>query len=293
MKRVMKIKAKHGERGVTLLEMLFAIALSSLVLGGLIHQYSSSVSLSYDQNIRIAANLEVQAILQTIGSELRMLGNGVPFDQANFQIGEDTLSDPSVTEPIQVATATANHISFRLNETGDVYLLTQNFVPSSRTIYLTSVAGLAVNDPIYITNSVISGDDGLYGVIESVDTGSSSITIAAGYQVSPETTSFGVASVLEEVPLVTFDSPADGSGITRDSGFGPVLMGANSTMTLEYLDHNGDTVALPLTNLSVMGALRAIRVTVTMPSSKRLSSGEPYTATATQVFGIRNLNYVF
>lgn len=286
-------QAHRRHQGFTLLEALFVLAISTGLFLGLMRQYSNSARLAYDQNIRISTSLQVQAIVQTIGSELRMLGNGVPFDQANFQIGENVLSDPTVTEPLLVSTANAHHISIRLNETGDVYLLTQTFVPSTKTVYLTSVEGLAANDPIYITNSVVAGNDGFYGVIESVNTSAKSIRIADGYQVHPQTLSFGVASVLEEVPLVTFDSPANQSGITRDSGFGPVLLGEGSTMTLEYLGNNGASVALPLTNYKVINELRAIRVTVSMPSKKHLHDGEHYTATATQTFGIRNLNYVF
>jgi len=279
--------------GFTLLEMLVSLSVSGLIFAGLMRQYSSSAIMARDQKIRIAANLEVQAIVQTMGLELRMLGNGVPFDQANFQIGEDTLLDPTVTEPIQVSTAGANHISFRLNETGNVYLLTQLFVPVNRVVYLTTVEGLNVNDPVYITNSVIGGIDGLYGIIAAVDSGNNSITLAEGYQTHPETVSFGVASVLEEVPLVTYNSPGDGSGITRDSGFGSVLLGAGSTFTLQYLDEDGNTLGTSLTNLMVVEQLRAVRVTVTMPSSERLSDGTIFTARASQTFGIRNLNYAF
>jgi len=145
---------------------------------------------------------------------------------------------------------------------------------------------------VYISNSVMSGDDGFYGIVESVDEPAGSVTIAAGYVMSPAAT-FATGSILEGVPLVTVDSPADGSGVTRDSGYGAVLMGANSTMTLDFLDINGNSLALPLTNALVVNSLRAIRVTISMTSSKALSDGQAYTATASQVYGLRNLNYAF
>jgi len=281
------------QSGFTVLEILMALALTSVIFAGLMRQYSSSTSASYDQSIRIATNLQVQAILQSIGADIRILGNGVPFDQANFQIGEDTLSDPTVTEPIDVATASETYISFRLNETGEVLLLTQDFDPSAALeVYLTDVSGLDVNDPIYISDNVVSGDDGLYATITAVNSGSSSVTISGAYVASPAAT-FPMGSILEEVSPVIFESPGDGSGITRDSGFGTVLMGANSTMALDYQDINGNSIGLPLTNTAVVGQLRLIELTVSMPSSKTLSTGQTYTATATQTFGIRNLNYVF
>ncbi|MCB0339190.1 MAG: hypothetical protein KDD53_06285, partial [Bdellovibrionales bacterium] len=85
----------------------------------------------------------------------------------------------------------------------------------------------------------------------------------------------------------------DGSGITRDSGFGTVLMGPNSTMELTYLDMDGNTLTLPITNTDVINSLRAIRVTVNLTSEQSLSTGTPYIATVSQTFGLRNLNYLY
>lgn len=279
--------------GFTTLEVLVSTLLGSIIFTGLMMQYSASVTAARDHQIRIATQVQAQAIVQTIGAELRMLGNGVPFDQAYFQIGEDTLSDPSVTEPITVATPTS--ITVRLNETGEVYLLTQDFNPAmSSVVHLTDTTGLDANDPIYLSDSVVSGDDGLYATIAAVDHGANTITlnadVVASQSPNPE---FPMGSICEEVPLVTYNSPEDGSGITRDSGFGPVLLGEDSTMSLEYLDYTGAAMELPLTNESVIGLLRSIRINVTITSRENLSSGEPYTTTVTQTVGIRNLNYLF
>ena len=71
------------------------------------------------------------------------------------------------------------------------------------------------------------------------------------------------------------------------------MLGAGSTMTLEYLDQSGAVIALPLTLQKLAGLLRLIRVTVTMPSTKKFSDGSIYTATAAQTVGLRNLNYTF
>lgn len=283
----------HCEQAYTLMEMLVTLSISAFLFAGLMAQYSTAVSTTYDQNIRMATNLQAQAILQSIGSEIRILGNGVPFDQANFQIGESTLSDPTVADPIEITTATPTNISFRLNETGEVHLLSTDFDPTSTlTIGLTGVNDLDVNDPIYISNGVVSGDDGLYGIITAIDSGANTVTINSNFIASPGAT-FVMGSTFEEVPLINFNSPADGSGIVRDSGFGTVLMAANSTMLLEYFDIDGNAVPLPLTNQTVMEDLRAIRVTITLTANQPLSDGDTYTATAQQTFGLRNLTYVF
>jgi prepilin-type N-terminal cleavage/methylation domain-containing protein len=284
---------RRGQRGFTLIELLVALGISAVLLLGLVSQFSGASSMSYDQNIKLAANLQVQAILQNIGAELRHLGNGVPFEQPGFAPGEPDLADPTVTEPIVVAATTASKISFRINETGEVHLLTANFSPdTSLVVYLTDVEELDANDPIYISDAVMSGTDGFYGTIASVDTAAKAVTINAGAIYYAGTT-FVTGSILEEVPIVTYTSPADGSGVTRDSGFGSVLMGAGSTLQLEYLTETGIPLPLPLTDAVVTGSLRAIRVTVSMPSSQKLRSGKTYIGSATQVFALRNLVYVF
>ncbi len=164
---------------------------------------------------------------------------------------------------------------------------------SSTTISLTDTENFEVNDPIYISNSVVSGDDGFYGIITAVNHAAKTLTIdGASYVMSPGAT-FAMGSVLEEVPIVTYQSPVDGSGITRDSGFGAVLMGANTTMTLEYLNAAEGVVALPLTEESIVNDLRTLKVTITKTSASRLSNGKPYSVSVSQSFGIRNLNYLY
>lgn len=281
------------EQGFTILELLVSLTIASFIFAGLLTQYQSSVRIARDHQIRVGTQVQAQAIVQTIVAELRMMGNGVPFDQANFQIGEDTLSDPTVTEPIQVSTATATSVTFRLNETGEVALLTQDFNPAvTLVVNLTDTSGIDADDPIYISNSVMSGDDGLYATVESVDHNNSTVTLNADYVASPGAT-FQMGSIFEEVPLITYNSPEGGSGVTRDSGFGEILLGERSTMALEYLDIDGNVLELPLTNDVVINSFRSIRVSVTVTSGSDLSTGEPYTTTVTQTAGIRNLNYFF
>ncbi len=279
---------------MTLVELLVGLLLSSVLLLGAMKFYMLAAKQAHDNQIRTAAFLQAQAVVQNIGFELRILGNGLPFDQANFQIGENTLSDPTKTEPIEIATATATNISFRTNETGDVFLLTQDFHPTlDLEIHLTDVSSLHVNDEIYISNSVVSGDDGFYGVIEAVDIPNSTVTIAAGYVNSPGST-FQTGSVLEEVPMVNYNYNSFTKTITRNSGFGAVTIANNATLSFDFLDSSGTSLTLPLTNAVVINSLRAITVTVSIESDTSLTStGAPHIATATQTFGLRNLTYLF
>jgi len=295
----MKALTKHNYKklsglrqcGFTLVELLVTLGISSTLMVAVMSYLSNGASMARDNNIRLETLIEAQAIVQTLTTEIRMAGNGVPFDQNNFQIGESTLSDPTVTEPILIAGATATSITFRINETGEVFLLLANFDPTaSLTAFLTEVTQLGVGDSIYMSNSVVSGDEGLYGVIGAVDTVNKTITLNAGYVTTPGAT-FAAGSVLEEVPQVTYTSA--GGGITRNSGLGAVQIGKNSTMTLQYLDYNGNALALPLVLANLIGQLRTLQITVVKTSGRQLSTSQPFSVTVTQKVGIRNFNYYF
>ena len=282
------------QKGFTVVELLVSMLLATVVVAGAIKHYLISAQQARDNQIRVETFLQAQAVVQNIGFELRTVGNGVPFDQANFQIGESSLSDPTVTEPINVAATTASSITFRVNETGTVALLTQDFDPSiDLEVVLTDVSSLTANDPIYISNSVVAGDDGFYGIIDSVDTGNSSATIAAGYVSTPGAT-FDKGSVFEEVASVVYTSDTLNEQITRNSGFGDIIVAKNAALAFDYLDSSGTSLTLPMAASDLTNSLRAITVTVTVESSKILSNTkETYTATATQTFGLRNLTYLY
>lgn len=294
----MKRSFLRDQSGFTLLELLVSMSIGAGLMVGIVTAYRAVVAISYDHKVRTVTRLQAEAIMQTLGSELRTLGNGVPFDQPNFQLGESTLSDATVTEPILVATAEADYISFRLNESGEVYLLTASFDPASAsTISLTSVDGLEVGDTVYLNNSVIAGDDGYYGEVTAINTGTKVVTVDTSTDVYSPSAVFDTGTLCENVSLITYESFGDWSGITRDDGDGPIVMAPNSTMSISYLDENGAAITLPLaatcgtppcTN-TLADNLRSIQVTTNVRSSSNLSDGTTYTATMTQTFGIRNL----
>lgn len=282
-----------SSKGLTLVELLVSISISSIVMLTMMREYANSLRIAKDEEIKSAATVRAQAVLESIGAELRVLGNGVPYDQPNFQIGEDTLANPAVTQPIDVATSTASHLAFRLNETGEVYLLTADYNPaSSATFSLTSVEGLAAGDELYLSNSVVGEDDGLYGIIESVSTATKSVTVNAGRIYSPGAT-FGMGTIAERVPMIIYDSPNDWSGITRDAGLGAVLFANNSRFSVDYLDSSGTAIIPPLTEFDLINDIRRIRLTVEVQSSTPLRDGSTYTATVSQTYSLRNLNYLF
>lgn len=283
----------YSEAGFTIIELVVSLVLSSVILSAGLFQYLNAAKQAHDNQIRAATFLQAQAVIQNMGFEIRTLGNGVPFDQAYFQIGDGILSDPTVTEPVLISGTSADKISFRLNETGDVFLLTQDFNPSSSTtIHLTSVDNLQSGDPIYISNSVVGGDEGLYGEIHSVNSGNKTINLT-NFSVTSPGSLFDKGSILEEVPLVVYENNTTLNSITRNSGYGEVVVAENATLGFRYLDYNGAEISYPLTNWKVVDKLRSIELAVEIESDKKLSTGVTYKANVKQVFGLRNLNYLF
>ncbi len=70
-------------------------------------------------------------------------------------------------------------------------------------------------------------------------------------------------------------------------------MAQNTTLFFTYLDFNGNELVPPLTNADVMNSLRSIQVEITHNSSKPLKTGGYFSTKVEQVFGIRNLNYLY
>jgi hypothetical protein len=154
------------------------------------------------------------------------------------------------------------------------------------------VDGVAVDDEIYLTNSVVGGDDGLYATVGALNTGSNTVTINSSFITSPLAT-FDTGSIFEIVPMVIYDSPNDNSGVTRDSGNGAVLLANNSEMELTYYSFDGTEITPPLTNNDVVTLLRSMKVKITVTTARNLSTGSPYVTSVEQRVGIRNLNYIF
>ena len=291
------VNAKKQQLGFSVLELVVSMGIGATILGAMLLEFSALTSNSYNQQIREATYLRAQSVLQSMSSDLRLLGNGVPFDQPNFQIGEASLSNSTFTEPVLVSLATSSSVTFLLNETGKVQVATTDFTPTvgsavSRLLYLTDLDGISVGDLIYISNFTVGGDDGFAGTVQAMNVADKVVLFNSLFIATPGAT-FEAGSIAENVSVVTYDSPSDGSGVTRNNGSGASLMAPNSTFVLDYLDENGNSLTLPLTQATLTDSLRMIDVTVNVTSSDQLSDGSNFSASVTQRVGLRNLNYVF
>lgn len=299
-----KITIYNYQFGFTVIEILVSILIMSIIILATFKTFTDMSANSHDLNIREVAHDNTESLLTSIGSELRMIGNGIPFDQANFRISSilednsqlEVLQDSSnnyPSYPILIDTATNDYIEFRLNETGNIYFLTANFDPTSTlTISLNTTVGLFSGDSIYLSNSLRQQDDGMMATIDSVNSATNEVTIDSEYYRSIGAI-FEKGCSLEPVALISLKN--QGNKIIRNSGFGDIVLANNSNFTLNYLDKAGNILTLPLTAndlLSNLGSVELIVTTTSTKIQKILSTpGSVHTLTKSHIFGLRSFNF--
>lgn len=299
--------ARLSNKGFTIVELMVGLFLTSVIMIGLIQAFSMITSQGNDQKIRLNARLQAEAILNEIGHSIRATGNGIPFGQENFEIGEPNLSDPSVTYPVLLTESDANNLSLRLNLSGDTYILRADYTSlTSLSIQLVESEGLRVFQDVYVSNSLENGQDGAYATISSLNDGNNEIIISSPAVASPGAV-FDRGSMLEPVTTIRYETLA--GDIVREesitsvtpppSGYTPsqAVLARNGELSFAYLDKNGAEITLPSTvellENELVNTIRSIEVTVSVTSLTNTSNGAPYTAVVAQVFSMKNLNYVY
>jgi type II secretory pathway pseudopilin PulG len=294
-------QSANSESGFSIIESLFVLLLSSFVIGATVAGYLSLSKFAQDNETRVLTQLKAQSVLDMITPDIRMIGNGVPFQQSNFLIAQETLSDPSVTQPILVDSTDSHNISFRINESGETYLLTQNFNPSIHSsVSITSTAKISEGDQIYITNFTRGMDDGLWASVSGVSHSSNTLTLSGPPQFHPGA-EFPAGSMLEVVPIVTYSSDDNFGQVTRDNGSGPQVIIENGKLTFSFRDGNGNNINFPLLATSqdpfppsALQNIHTVHITVEIESDSLLrAKSEKYHAQVSQIVGIRNLNYKY
>jgi len=247
--------------------------------------YSLTTRRAYDEAIIGRTNEQARLALDLIGYDLRMAGAGVPLGQGGFAPGGAGLGDAPM--PI-LTSSTATNIVMRLNETGRVGVLTSQFTPSmtSLTFQVHSSADIAAGDMVYLSNATAGGTLGLKGTVQSVS--GNSVTLETGYITSAGAV-FDSGSVVHRVTQITYDSPAAGTGITRDNVDSLITVVPNSTFSLTYYDAAGSAIPLPLTAAIIQNQLCSVQVSTSVVSTSKLRNGSNYTATAVDRIALRNL----
>ncbi len=93
---------------------------------------------------------------------------------------------------------------------------------------------------------------------------------------------------MHKVTTVTYESNLLG-GIIRYWEDNSEKLSPDASFELEYLDANGNALALPLTELVISNELNAVRLTVTVVGSHNLIDGNEYTTELEQIVSFRNM----
>lgn len=274
-------------QGFSMPEMLVSVVLSSVLLATVAGEFLHSGRRTFDQSIATETEEEARALLDLLVYDVRLLGAGMPISQSDFSdigtgIGEKAL-------PILLSSDN-DTLSIRLNEQGLHTVITTTFTPttSTRDFDVLSPSGLAIDDTVYISDLYAGGSGGLVGIIQAL-TGNT-VTLEASFE-TPAGSTFNPGSAVHKVSTVTFESPGDGSGITRDDGNGAVVLTPRSTFSVTYLDSSGAPLTIPLTDVVVVNDLAAILLNVSVSGRSRLRDGRTYTSSASQTVALRNLIY--
>jgi hypothetical protein len=225
----------------------------------------------------------------------------VPFQQSNFLIAQETLSDNTVTQPILVNETDKHVITFRLNETGETYLLAASYNPALHTsVSLTSTAKISTNDHIYISNFTLGMDDGLWAIATNVNHSTKTVVLGGNPQFHPGA-EFPAGSMLEVVPIVSYSSEDHFGPVLRDNGSGPQEIVSNGRLTFSFRNASGDEISFPLLATaahpfpgSALQNIHTVHIRVEVESESLLrGTGQKYVANVSQLVGIRNLNYKY
>lgn len=273
-----------SQAGSTVFEFLTVVLLSSFVFSAAVKDFMGATRHGADNKMMLEAHQEAVNIADLMAFDLRMLGAGVPFYQGSFSMEDATVGASAL--PLLLS-SDGSAISFRLNEKGTVAVLMAQFDPAAGlTMSLDSTAGFETGDSIYLTNSTVARSDGLAGTVVSVS--GNTITLNAGYTASAGAV-FPAGSLAQPVTTVTYTSPADGSGITRQGKSAATLISPRSSFSLEYRDGSGAALSLPLSSAALADNLTSIRLSVSVNSARAMQNGSVYQAQASHTIALRNL----
>lgn len=282
--RMLPADIKPSNRGFSLLEMLAALGLLSIVMGTVVAFFFDVTYHSNDQLLMLQANQAARALIDELGSELRMAGNGLPLGQAGFSANDQNLGDA----PLPVLPESREDlIVFRGNMTGDVYVLSSDFNPQeSQTVKLASTEGLESGMEVYISDASANGSSALKGRISSV--GTDTVILQSGF-VATEDAIFASGSMLDPVLEIEFRSLADWRGIQRAVGGTTEILLPNSAFSINYLGSDGTAIGPALSASSVAEELSALALTVRVKARRKLRSGLEYVAELHRNIALRNV----
>ena len=274
-----------AERGFSLLELLVALLISTVLLGNITSTIMTSTTQHHDQKVRTKTNENAHLLLDTLSYEIRMLGTGMPLGQEDFDMLDATLNNAPL--PI-LTTASGTYLQIRLDEVGTDAIVVASYTPSftSRDVDVDDASEFSVGDTVYISNKTNGEKGGLQSTITAIN--GNTVTIDNSYNATPGVV-FDVGSMMHKVDTITLDSTP--SGITRQRGAEtPIVLLPRSTIAISYFDENGNTLTPPLSVSQIRNDLMRVRIQISVDSRVPLKSGATYTADTQQDIFLRNLH---
>lgn len=275
---------KH-DSGFSLVELLVGLLVSSILLLSASTQFVSTSRVESDQLVKLQTQEDARVLLDAIAFDLRMIGAGMPLQQEDFAMDDVSLGDKPL--PVML-NATSRWIQYRANDRGISTFLTQDFSPSwaNRTFTVVDASLFKMGGAVYIVDNTTGGEQALTATIASI--AGNEITINADYLPTFAMT-MPSGSVVNAVTLSVLISHDTSKEIYKVDTMGGAKLATGATFTLDYLDKNGVSLALPLTEQVVRDDLTAINLTVSLESGTPLRGGGNYVATANQKIALRNL----
>ena len=269
------------------MELLCSISIMSVIMVSVVESMLDTAHRSWDHKLITTTEEQARAIFDMLAYDLRMMGSGMPLGQASFKISDGTLGTASL--PI-LLDATSTYVSIRVNETGKDTVLTSDYTPNSTNLSFTVLdpSDFSVGDSIYLSDMLRGGSEGLAGTISSIS--GDTISIDSSYVMS-EGAAFTKGCTASRVTTVTYNSPSDWSGITRNNQRTTEVIAVQSTFSIRYLDGSGNELTLPLTAAVIDDSLAQVELTISVRTTNPLRDGSIYTAILLKRIALRNLNY--
>lgn len=279
------LSAKRKSAGVTLLEVLVSLGISSVILTGIVVEFSSVTKFSRDLEVKAEVREILRSLLEMIATDIRNAGAGMPIGQTNFQVNTAGVGD--IALPV-LTTSTSSVLQLRLNETGRTTLSTALYDNTlmQKELNLLSSDGMNVNDVIDVSEMTSGGTGGMYAKVASV-VNSTKITLS-DVILPTGVTSVRSGSMAGVVSSVTLQSDATTNAITRTNASGTVILAPKSSVSFTYLDSSGASI-LPLTSKKVASNLAAIGATITVTSSRKLRDGTYFSDSKSLNIACRNI----
>lgn len=274
-------------RGMTLMELMCSLAISSILFTGIAESFFSTSRRSWDHKVVTTTNEQASALLDIMTWDLRMLGSGMPLGQASFSSSNVALGDAPV--PL-LTSSSGSSITFRLNQTGRHTVLTSSYSPSTTSLSFNvlDASDFQNGDVVYISDMTRGGAQGFKGTITGVS--GNSVTVSSSY-LSSTGASFTAGSTVNEVSTINYYSEADLGGIIRVNGASSQKLLPNCEFSLIYYDQAGAVLTPPLNVSTIENSLASLKLTVNVRSQQLLRNGANYTKTAEKRIALRNLNY--